>query len=304
MKRGATSEDLRFIALLILLVLLAPSIPLHPSQEQPSPNIQMVLADDVEIAPLDVIIEPDEFHYAQCYLNHDDCIYGSFEVISGSPIRISIAPQDSFDVINGSGGFYWAYVLGYSVIEHDWSFTAPYNDTWYIIYSNENTDTNQTHVVGSQWIDRTAPDIEIDPAEGGTYSDTICIDISVSDEVAHIRYLRVFIDNSLFYNYTALFPFFSYGTSYNVSLRWDTSEMDDGSHTICVIACDRGWNVNEVEIQVNTDNFLGNLADGLSSLAGPATMIGVSVLITMVLVVVILRKYPHLITREPTEKGM
>lgn len=304
MKRGATSEDLRFIALLILLVLLVPSTMVHPNQKQSSPKVQMALADDAEIAPLDVIIEPDEFHYVQCFLNYGDGIYGSFEVISGSPIKFFITPQDSFDVINGSWGMYWTYEVEYAVIEHDWSFTAPYNDTWYIIYSNENTDTNQTHVVGSQWIDRTAPDIDIDLAEGGTYSDEIFINISVSDEVALIRYLWVFIDNNLFHNITALLPFFSYGTSYNVSLRWDTSEMDDGSHTIKVVACDSGWNVNEVEIQVNTDNFLGNLADGLSSLTGPAIMIGVSVLITIVLVVVILRRYPHLITREPTEKGM
>ncbi len=96
-------------------------------------------------------------------------------------------------------------------------------------------------------IDTTPPSIEIiDPNSAQTVSGIVMILISTSDAESGIAFVELYLDNTLLVN-TTIDPF---------SYLWNTTQTENGLHTLQAIAYDHAGNTYQDTTTVNVDNTI------------------------------------------------
>jgi hypothetical protein len=219
--------------------------------------------------PFDIWISGGGSHYFYAYRTEDTALYGSFNVLTSSGIDFFICDQSNFDLWTG-GHSATAYQRHPSVGSADWTFIIPYSDTWYIMYDNTGNLFYQAHVTGTHRLDNTAPTVDLNLDDGSTYSGTVTITASASDEGFGVYSLILYIDGVLT------------DTEYDSSLSysWDTTRFQDGSHTIRIRAEDGASHVTNYEVDVNVSNLLGILIPIVAAGIGIPVLIGLVVLMS------------------------
>jgi hypothetical protein len=219
--------------------------------------------------PFDFWINAGSYYYFYAYRLEDTALYGSFDVLTSSGIDFFICDQSNFDLWTG-GHTASVYQKHPSVGSADWAFIVPHSDTWYMMYDNTDTLFYQAHVTGTHRIDTTAPTVNLNLDDGSTYSGTVTITASASDEGFGVYSLILYIDGVLTDT--------EYASS--LSYSWDTTRFQDSEHTIRIRAEDGAGHITDVEIDVNVSNLPGLLIPIVAAGIGIPVIIGLAIFLS------------------------
>jgi hypothetical protein len=245
-----------------------------------TPSDSQVLIDDSAIPsadpdwPFDFWINAGSYYYFYAYRAEDTALYGSFDVLTSSGIDFFICDQSNFDLWTG-GHTASVYQRHPSVGSADWTFIVPHSDTWYMMYDNTDNLFYKAHVTGTHRLDNTAPTADLNLDDGSTYSGTVTITASASDEGFGVYSIILYVDGVLT------------DTEYDFSLSysWDTTRFQDGPHTVRIRAEDGAGHITNVEVDVTVSNLPGILI--------PLVAVGVGIPVFIGLAVFLSRKTRH-----------
>lgn len=224
---------------------------------------QITLAEDPDW-PFDVWISGGSYQPYSADRNRDTAMYGSFEVLSSVGIDFFICDQENYDLWTG-GQTASVYELSYNVGSKDWEFIAPYTDRWYLMYDNTDNLFNQAHVVGTHRLDITEPTVTCNLVNGQTYSGTIDITVTASDEGFGVYDIQLYIDGALV----------DHAFDDTLTYSWETSAFGDGEHAVRVEASDEADHTNTLEVDVSVSNLPGLLIPIIIVGVGAPVFIGV-----------------------------
>jgi hypothetical protein len=228
---------------------------------------QYLPADDPNY-PFDIFVNALSYYSYYGEQVMDTAMYGSFTSSIG--IDFFICDQENFDLWTGSQAS-TAYEISNNVGSKDWTFIAPYTDTWYVVF--DNTDNfNQAHVVGTNRYDVTAPTVSWNLAEGHTYSGTIDISVTASDEGFGVDGIQLYIDSTLV----------EFAFTDTLTFSWETNGWNDGEHTVRVEVSDELNHVRTREVDVIVSNIPSWLV--------PVVVIGIGTPVIIGVVFVLYRK--------------
>jgi hypothetical protein len=128
-------KELLFLATSTAILLLV-AIPVLPIQAQNT---------DFEVE-----INAGEFYYARFVCSTDDVLSGDFTAtVGGVDNDVDFFVFDSENYANFQGLESYTAALEYQkTAGRSWSFTVPYDDTWYVVYSNAYSWFTSKHVEG------------------------------------------------------------------------------------------------------------------------------------------------------------
>jgi hypothetical protein len=155
-------------------------------------------------------------------------VYGKFQ--TNRTISFFICNSSTFEKWNGSinesqGGI---YLYQKNVSSYAWAFPIPYNDTWYIIFDNNNSQTVNLNAMFG--IHTTPPVVALMGVYmNETVSGTITLKANATGSYFNVTSMYIFIDASEVAS----------SSSDHVSYVWDTTKYIEGGHYIDVIAKDQ-----------------------------------------------------------------
>ena len=229
---------------------------------------QSTLAEDPDW-PFDVFVSAGGSHRYYAERSSGTAMYGSFTSSIG--IDFFICDQANWDLWD-AGQTAYVYELSYNVGSKEWQFIVPHHDTWYKVYDNTDNLFNQAHVVGTHRLDITEPVVSWNLVDGQSYTGTVDITVSASDEGFGVYDIQLYIDNALV----------DYAFDDSLSYSWITTDSMDGEYNVRVEVTDGANHLSVLEVDVNVSN--------ISSIMGPAILIGAGAVVLIGVVFVLSKK--------------
>lgn len=174
--------------------------------------------------------------------------YGSVTVDPGQDLDLFVCDVDGYnDIQSGKSTtplHHWGEDLTGTT---DFEFIAPDDGDLYFCFSNHDSVFTTIHIVGYISRDTTAPELDIiSPNQGQTVKGTVVLEATAEDNQFEVELMRVYVDDSLKKTVT----------SDSITYYWDSTEVDDGAHTVKFYVSDNVNNEREIIRTVYVDNII------------------------------------------------